>query len=125
MDTGREYVVGQIEELPLRKPVLVQIGDRVIGVYRVAEKEVRVYENLCPHLGGPVCQGEVVEWAEEVVAPTGEVVGQRVVPDRWHIVCPWHGLEFDLDTGRCVADPRLRLRPYPSRVEDGVVYVRA
>lgn len=124
MGSEQEYVVARLGELPLRRPVLVRLGGRVLGVYRVGEADVRVYENTCPHLGGPVCQGEVVEWVEEVVGPTGEVVEQRVVPDRWHIVCPWHGLEFDLDTGRCVADPRLSLHAYPSRVEDGVVRIR-
>jgi nitrite reductase/ring-hydroxylating ferredoxin subunit len=37
--------------------------------------------------------------------------------------CPWHGWEYDLATGRCHADRRFGLRPYPVDVRDGLVYV--
>ena len=30
-----------------------------------------------------------------------------------HFVCPWHGYEYDLKTGECAADRRLRLKSYP------------
>ena len=43
--------------------------------------------------------------------------GLRFTKDR-HVVCPWHGYEFDLDTGRHPGDPRVRLRPIPVRVAD-------
>jgi len=124
MSQEREHVVGRLEELPLLKPVLVRVGGSVLGVYRLNDTEVVAYENACPHLGGPVCQGEIVEWVDEILAPSGEVIEQRVCPDRWHLVCPWHGLEFDLQTGRCVSDPELHLRAYSTRVEGGVVRVR-
>jgi uncharacterized protein len=39
--------------------------------------------------------------------------------------CPWHGWEFDLETGRCLDDPALRAAVYPVRVEAGRVLVRA
>jgi nitrite reductase/ring-hydroxylating ferredoxin subunit len=38
-------------------------------------------------------------------------------------VCPWHGWEFDLDTGRHCGDPKYRLRPIDVRVRDERVYV--
>lgn len=123
MSHQEDYIVGPLEDLPLQRALLVQIGGQRIGVYRIGES-VRAYENVCPHMGGPVCQGEVVEWVEEVVDPEGLVIEQRVVPGRWHLACPWHGLEFDLSSGKCIADPRLRLRQYPCWVENGVVYIR-
>ncbi len=39
------------------------------------------------------------------------------------IICPWHGLEFDITTGRCLARRRARLRQYPVRVEGDTVVV--
>ncbi|MFC7658695.1 Rieske (2Fe-2S) protein [Pseudonocardia benzenivorans] len=42
------------------------------------------------------------------------------------IVCPWHGYEFTLATGRSIVEPeKLRVRTYEVAVEDGdvVVYV--
>jgi len=37
--------------------------------------------------------------------------GQRF-SDEVHFVCPWHGYEYDLKTGECAADRRLRLKTY-------------
>ena len=38
------------------------------------------------------------------------------------IRCPWHGWEFDLETGRSLLEPeRFGLKVYPVTVEDGVV----
>ncbi len=39
------------------------------------------------------------------------------------ITCPWHGLEFDITTGRCLASAKVRLRQYPVTIEDGQVVV--
>ena len=41
--------------------------------------------------------------------------------------CPWHGWEFDLETGEKLFDPgcRARVKTYPVAVEDGVVVVDA
>lgn len=39
------------------------------------------------------------------------------------VVCPWHGYEFDLASGRCANDPRLRLRRYDVIERDGEVYI--
>ena len=38
---------------------------------------------------------------------------------------PWHGYEFNLDTGRHPGDPRVRLRPIPVRVADDSIYIEA
>ena len=29
-----------------------------------------------------------------------------------HFACPWHGYEYDLKTGECVGDRKLKLRKY-------------
>ena len=29
-----------------------------------------------------------------------------------HFVCPWHGYEYDMKTGECVSDRRLKLKKY-------------
>jgi 3-phenylpropionate/trans-cinnamate dioxygenase ferredoxin subunit len=40
--------------------------------------------------------------------------------------CPWHGWEFDLDTGRSLMTPtRVGIRTYPVSVRDGTVMVHA
>lgn len=44
-------------------------------------------------------------------------VGERVLR------CPWHGWEFDLESGRCLDDDSLRAAVYPVEVADGVVRI--
>jgi nitrite reductase/ring-hydroxylating ferredoxin subunit len=39
------------------------------------------------------------------------------------VVCPWHGFDFELGTGRCRAVDDLALPVYPARVIDGIVEV--
>jgi len=39
------------------------------------------------------------------------------------IVCPWHGLEFHVPTGRCLAYAEITLRSYEVRVVDDHVMV--
>ena len=40
-----------------------------------------------------------------------------------NIVCPWHGWEFDIESGRHCGDPKYRLRPVDVKVRDNRVYV--
>ena len=40
------------------------------------------------------------------------------------LICPWHGMEFDLETGRRIRGRRERLRAYPVELDNGQVYVQ-
>ena len=44
-------------------------------------------------------------------------------PKRKNIVCPWHGWEFDLRTGRHPGGERFALRRAKLEITDGHVYV--
>ncbi|HWE63301.1 MAG TPA: Rieske 2Fe-2S domain-containing protein [Chloroflexota bacterium] len=33
------------------------------------------------------------------------------------LTCPWHALEYDITTGRCLAYPGIKLRQFPLRVD--------
>jgi nitrite reductase (NADH) small subunit len=48
-----------------------------------------------------------------------ELTGRRTLR------CPWHGWEFDLDTGVCLDEPSLRTAVYPVRVEGGRIMLEA
>jgi nitrite reductase (NADH) small subunit len=37
--------------------------------------------------------------------------------------CPWHGWQFELDSGRCPDDPRMRVAVYQARIAHGRVLV--
>jgi nitrite reductase/ring-hydroxylating ferredoxin subunit len=47
----------------------------------------------------------------DVFAPNKTYQGQRF-SDEVHFACPWHGYEYDLKTGECVGDRRLKLRKF-------------
>jgi nitrite reductase/ring-hydroxylating ferredoxin subunit len=101
--------------------VVVDLEGVEVGVFRL-DGALHAWGNVCPHVGGPVCQGvtmsRVVERLDEQRRSVGDFFG-----DETHIVCPWHGYEFDLRTGRHPADPGIRLRRYPVHERDGEIVV--
>jgi nitrite reductase/ring-hydroxylating ferredoxin subunit len=101
---------------------VIEAGGLEIGVFRLGG-EFFAYENRCPHLDGPVCQGKLLPLALEAVAVDGTSTGRVFAKDRMNVVCPWHGFEFDIRTGEHPMDRRVRLRRVPVRVVDDAVYV--
>lgn len=117
-----EYRVGPAREIPEGDGVLALAGGTEVGVFRVRGR-LHAYENRCRHQGGPVCTGEIIGRYEQVLNPDGTVREERFAEDEVRIACPWHGWEYDLETGRCTADRRFRLRRFPVVIRDGDVYV--
>lgn len=37
--------------------------------------------------------------------------------------CPWHGWEYDLQTGACLTKPGMDLRQYETEIADGKIYL--
>ncbi len=99
-------------------------GPVEIGVFRWNSK-FYAYENLCVHQGGPACEGMIMHKVEDVLAADRTYVRQTFSDDEVHFVCPWHGYEYDIRTGECVGDRRLRLRSYPVVERGGEIFVVA
>jgi nitrite reductase/ring-hydroxylating ferredoxin subunit len=99
-------------------------GDIEIGVFRWDGK-FYAYENLCVHQGGPACEGVLMHQVEDVLASDRTFVRQKFSDTDVHFVCPWHGYEYDLTTGECVGDRRLKLRSYAVVERSGEVFVVA
>lgn len=114
------YVVGDLSEFPEGTGRVVRVGRREIGVFNIGG-ELYGLPNVCPHQTGPLCEGK---------PPLGTLVSRpesgwrfEWVHDGEVVVCPWHGLEYHVLTGRCLAYPNITLRRYEVVVEDGVVKV--
>jgi nitrite reductase/ring-hydroxylating ferredoxin subunit len=116
-----EVMVGKITEIDEEDYRILDLGEVEIGIFRRGDKVV-AYENRCPHYGGPVCQGKIFPRVEEELLPDKTSKGLRFTADK-HVVCPWHGYEFNLDTGRHPGDPRIRLRAFNVSVRDNNIYV--
>lgn len=101
---------------------VVTVQDQEIGIFRLGGK-VYAYANECVHEGGPVCEGTILGKVEAILRPDKTVAGERFSEDEIHIVCPWHGYEYDIRTGECAPDRRLKLRAFPVSVRGDAVYV--
>ncbi len=117
-----DVYVGKENEFGERDRKIIAQGDLEIGVFRVDGKFF-AYENNCPHQGGPVCQGKILAKVEEVLAPDKTSQGLKFSDENIHIICPWHGYEYNIATGRHPGDKNVRLKPYQVKVKDGEVYV--
>lgn len=106
------HAVAAVAELPVGARKIVEVGGRSIGVFNVAG-EFYALRNVCPHQGAPLCQGAITGTAAP--CSPGEYSWER---EGEIIVCPWHGWEFDIRTGRSLFNPfRTRVRSYPVSVE--------
>lgn len=113
----QRWAVGRASELAPGERRLVEVKGHSVGLFNVNGQYIAVL-NLCPHELAPVCRGRI--GGTTLTSPPGEY--------RWGregeiLACPWHGWEFDLQTGKALADERVRLRRYPVSVEDDTIYV--
>jgi nitrite reductase/ring-hydroxylating ferredoxin subunit len=101
---------------------IIAQGELEIGVFRL-DGEFYAWENNCVHQGGPVCQGKILNKVEELLAADKTSRGLKFSEKDVHIVCPWHGYEYNIKTGRHPGDKNVRLKPYEVKVKNGEVYV--
>lgn len=115
-----EHVVGSASDFPEGSHKLVKVGRREIGIFNVGG-QLYGLPNICPHQTGPLCEGR---------PPLGTLVSRR--ENDWHfewihdgevVACPWHGLEYHVPTGQCIAYPNVSLRRYEVVVDNGEVKV--
>ena len=105
-----EIFVARSDDMSEGARRVVECEGRQIGVVR-AKGKLHAFLNICPHQGGPVCDGLLINRVEEIIAPDKTYQGQKFSDDL-HFVCPWHGYEYDIRTGECVGNRKLKLRKY-------------
>lgn len=88
---------------------MLELDGHSIGLYRVGDR-FHAIADRCPHRGAPLCSsGRIVRG---IALERGTPV-RGAAPDL--LRCPWHKWDFEIATGRCLVQPRLRVRRY--RVE--------
>jgi nitrite reductase (NADH) small subunit len=117
-----ELFVARSQDLKEGERRIVSSGHHTVGVLR-ANGRLYAYRNECPHQGGPVCEGLMIHKVEEIIGPDKTYRGMRFNPEQLNLVCPWHGWEFDLATGRCAGDGRHGLKKYPVVERQNEIYV--
>jgi nitrite reductase/ring-hydroxylating ferredoxin subunit len=108
-----KVLVARASDLQSGDRVIVEVGNRSIGVFRRGDDFFAV-RNTCPHLGAPLCLGKVHPLVE---SDWPGVV--RDVPGRQMLACPWHGWEFDLANGKSYG-PGANAKAYAVSVESGL-----
>lgn len=93
-----------IEELDEARPFALEHEVYSVLIIK-SRKGLRAYRNACAHQGLPL-EGGLLD------AETGT------------LTCPWHGFQFDSESGECFSAPQCQLEPFPLRVEAGRVFVR-
>jgi len=89
---------------------IVVSGKHEVGVF-FKDGSYYAYSNYCLHAGGPACEGILVNKVVDLIAADRTYEGQTF-SDELHFVCPWHGYEYDIKTGECASDRKLKLRKY-------------
>ena len=119
-----EKFVGKASEFKDGDRRIIFLGDHEIGVFR-DDGQFYAYSNFCIHQGGPACEGLIIAKVEERILPDKTSRGLYFSDSERHFVCPWHGYEYDMKTGECVADRKLKLRKYKIVHKGDDIYVVA
>jgi nitrite reductase (NADH) small subunit len=119
-----EIRAGSVDDFVDGRRVMLSIDGRDVFVF---EREGRFYafENRCRHMGGPVGEGMLIGKVEAILDENRAHVRDRFSTTEIHIACPWHGWEYDIETGECAANRRIRLRRFEAVQRGEDVYVVA
>lgn len=119
MTERKLHAVGALSDFPAGEFILRNVDGQDVGIVKLRSGEFRAIRNYCPHKGAPICRGKIGgTWPP--VAP-GDLKYDR---EGEVLVCPWHGFEYDLQTGREMFGTGLtRLRMFTVQIIDGEIYV--
>ena len=93
-----------LDELPAGEVKLVHAGAVSVCVYNLAG-DLYAIEDRCSHDDGPLCEGDFD-------------------PEEGVVVCPRHGANIDIRSGRALTLPAVQpVKTFPVRVEDGMIKV--
>lgn len=99
-DAGEARVVCSTEDVSEGHPEVAEIDGVEVAIFRV-DDEYFAIQNTCPHQGGPLGAGKVEDNC---------------------VYCPWHGWQFDLESGEHVHGKEAA-RTYEVHVEGDDIYV--
>jgi nitrite reductase (NADH) small subunit len=81
--------------------IVAEVQGKALAVFNI-DGTFYAIDNTCVHRGGPLGEGDV----------EGSIV-----------TCPWHGWQYDVTTGTCVANPAATVERYEVKIEGADVKV--
>jgi nitrite reductase/ring-hydroxylating ferredoxin subunit len=113
-----KFEAAKVGEIEVGSCKILTVEGRSVGIYYDGENYFAI-RNVCPHEQAEICKGKVTGTTltskphEYVYGMEGEI-----------LVCPWHGWEFDIKTGKSLVDPdRYRIKVYDVSVENNRIMV--
>jgi nitrite reductase/ring-hydroxylating ferredoxin subunit len=98
-----EFVkVAQKEQIPLGTGIAVEVGGMPVAVFNLGGRFCATH-NTCLHKQGPLGEGTL----EENV-----------------VTCPWHGWQYNVETGECLTSPGRRVATLEVKVEGNDILVQ-
>lgn len=92
---------GKVSEIPPGTSRVLVVQGLPVALFNV-DGTFYAVSHVCLHRGGPIGEGKL---------------------DGTTVTCPLHGWQYDVRTGRNLANPAARLRTFAVRVEGDVVLV--
>lgn len=117
MSAAKIAEVGAADELAPGQMVAAELGDLPVVVIRDEQGKLRAFVDRCLHQGARLSGGRLVPCID------GGVVGEYRAAGRPALKCPWHGYEYDIETGCVAFDQRRRLRKVAVAEIDGRIVI--
>jgi nitrite reductase (NADH) small subunit len=97
-----ETFLAKVDDVPEKGSFLVVLADGSEVVLFKQNGKIWGLNNSCPHMGGPLSEGEV---------------------EGSCITCPWHGYQFDFKTGDCINMPGYTAERADLKVTEDSIYL--
>lgn len=118
MATLEKHPVAKVGDIELGTCKITKVSGRSIGIYFNGEEYFAI-RNVCPHEQIEICKGRFTGTTLES-KPHEYIYGR----ESEILVCPWHGWEFDVRTGKSLVDPeRYWVNVYEVSIEEDTIFV--
>ncbi|WP_164969134.1 nitrite reductase small subunit NirD [Candidatus Marinarcus aquaticus] len=93
----------EVENIPSMGARKVVIANEEIALFKTRDELIFAVKNECPHKKGQLSEGLVHE----------------------HIItCPLHNLDINLENGVALEEGAGCVKPYETKIEEGMVYIQ-
>lgn len=99
----RMFKLAETKDVLQGKGLIVNLPDgREVALFNI-EGEIFALDNACPHMGGPLGDGEIEDST---------------------VICPWHAWQFNIKTGECINVPGEDAICIPIEIRNGSIYLK-
>lgn len=114
-----QYHICHVDKIPDSDALIVDVKGRSIGIFKRDDRYFAV-KNLCPHKQAPLAKGTL----DGTMLPTNCPGELNFGLEDKVLKCPWHGWEFDIETGQCLFGvSSSKIKTYSVEIIEDNVYI--